>query len=87
MNAKLWIHLAQQMNVVRHNFQLNDLSSQFDCRLVDDLFQAPAHTIHKHRAPILGAPDHMIFAGIDNVSIAFEWNICSHKGDYTTIFT
>jgi hypothetical protein len=68
------------MYVVGHYLQFDDLGLQLSCRLVDDLFQAYVHAVHEHGAAVFGAPDDVVLAGVDDVSVGLEWNICSHTG-------
>jgi small conductance mechanosensitive channel len=70
--------------VVRHNFELDDLGSEFLRRLEQDCFQAYTHVVHEHRPAILGTPNDadsanpVVLARVHEVMVASEWNICSH---------
>jgi hypothetical protein len=66
------------VHVIGHNFELDDLGPEFLRRLEQDFFQARVHAVHEHRSAILGAPNDVVLAGIHNVAVALEWNICSH---------
>lgn len=78
--AELGVYLTQEVCVVGHHFQFDDLGLQSGCRLVDELFQARVHTVHEHGAAVLGTPDDMVLAGVGDVSVGLEWNTCSHTG-------
>ena len=70
--------------MVRHNFELDDLGSEFLRRLEQDCFQAYTHVVHEHRPAILGTPNDadsanpVVLARVHEVMVASEWNICSH---------
>lgn len=57
------IHLNQQMDMIRHDVHLEDFHGTLCGDLVNDGFQPFIHTLCQDPAPLLWAPDHMIFAG------------------------
>jgi hypothetical protein len=78
VDAELGIYLTQYVHVVWHYFQLDDFSLQLGHCLVDDLLQTYIHTSHQYRTPVLGAPDNVVLAGINDITVAPVSNICSH---------
>lgn len=69
--TKLRVNFTKDVNMVGHHFQFQYLTSRFFCDLVDDCFQSSIHPIYQDVPPILRTKDNMIFAGIQDKSVAF----------------
>jgi hypothetical protein len=61
VNAELGSNIDQQMHVVGHNLQFQDLGSALSRDIPDDLLQPNFDPADKHIAPILRASDDMVF--------------------------
>ena len=66
VDAKLRIYLHQQMNMIRHNFQGDDLGSILRRRLTNDLLTAFGDFAFEHLTTIFRTPNTVVFAAVDN---------------------
>ena len=62
MDPKLRIHLHQQVYVVGHDFQFDQIALKLIYGLDDDLFLPSRYPIDQHPAAVLGTPDEVVFA-------------------------
>ena len=72
MEAELRIDGNQQMDMVRHDFHLDDLGPPLRRHLVQNALQTLIDTLNQYPPPILGAPDYMVLAGIHDVAAGLE---------------
>jgi hypothetical protein len=79
MDAELGVNLAEQMHMVGHDFKLDDFRPKFFRSLIQDFLQSGVYAVDEHFAAVLGTPDDVVLAGIDNVAVALVWNVCSHS--------
>ena len=82
MNTKLRIATKQDMHMIRHDFQFDQIRTRFSADINYDLFQPCINAINQYFASILGTKDDMIFARIDYAVICLIF-IVSHDGYYT----
>ena len=75
MDAILRIDLDKQLDMIRHDLRFDHRHSAFLRYLVNDRFEPFIHVLYQDAAPILRAPDHVIFAGINHVVIGFVFHI------------
>src|SRR5436309_16017487 len=78
MNPELGIALYQQMDMVRHDFQLHSLCLMLLAYLSNDSRQAICYAFHEHLTPILGTPDHVILTRVGDVPVRFV-SFCTHE--------
>ena len=52
MDAKLRIHIHQQVNMIRHDFELDQLGVASRAHPRDDLFQSLVRAAHQHRSAV-----------------------------------
>jgi len=71
MDAVLRINFDQEMDMVWHNFEFEQVGSQFDTNALDNLFKTGIHAADQDASAILRAPYNVVFAGVDNVIIRF----------------
>ena len=69
MNAVLGINIHEPMDVIRHDFQLEQLCPCFGTDLGNNRFETHVNPIDKYRTAILRTPDDMILAGVHDVVI------------------
>lgn len=67
MDTKLWINLHTCMYMVWHDLHVDQLTAQFVAHVLNDLFQPSIHTRMKYGSTILGAPNNMVGALVDNI--------------------
>jgi hypothetical protein len=77
MYPVLRVDTNEKMNVVGHRLEFNQLGPAFGADLGDDLFQAGFYRavfriIDENPTTILGAPDHVVGAPIDDIVVGFE---------------
>ena len=77
-NPKLWINFAKQVNVLRHDLQLDDLALRFRCNLVNDLFKPSRNGVIQHLSPVFRTENDVILARIHDVSIRFILRLRRH---------
>src|SRR5258707_2774141 len=83
MNTELRIDTDEQVDMIRHDFQLFNLCLIFLAHLPDDLFQTRLNRLNQHFAPIFGTPDHMVVATVEHVSVALIR--FAHRRQYTAM--
>jgi len=59
------------MDVVRHDFHLYDVDAELLADFLYEFLQAHIDTIDQDLAAVFWTPDHMIFAGVHHIMIAF----------------
>ena len=69
MDAVLRIAFDQQVHMVGHDFQLDDVASSFGGDLSDDLLETVGHIDLDNGAAIFGAPHDVIGAAVDDVVV------------------
>jgi hypothetical protein len=69
MNAVLRVYFHQEMHVIRHHFQLEQLGTVFNTNILDNTFEPGVNPIDQHRAAVLWTPGNVILAGVDDVVI------------------
>ena len=74
MNTKLRIYFHEQMYMVRHDFHLYDVDAIFLANSLYQLFQPCIDTIDQDLTAVFWTPNHMIFAGVHHVTIAFVFH-------------
>ena len=79
VDAKLRVYFAQQVYVVRHDFQFQHLALCIIRHLPDDGFQSFIHAVHQHLAAILRTEDNVVLARIHHVIVALEFALLSHN--------
>jgi len=72
MDAELLLHFVTKVYVVGHHIQFGPCSSKFLSGWVDDLLQTHIHVVDQGLAAVFGAPDHMILAGLDDVTLVLK---------------
>jgi hypothetical protein len=70
VDAVLGVYLDQHMHMVRHDLKFDDLRARLVGHLPQDRFETIIHAVDEDRPPVLRAPDDMILAGVDDVSVA-----------------
>ena len=76
MDPKLRGYLQKQMHMVRHNFHLNDVDAIFIANFFYEAFQPHVYTIDQNLAAVFWTPDHVIFAGVYHIVVAFIFHEC-----------
>jgi hypothetical protein len=71
MNTVLWVHINEQVDVIGHDFQLQQLCSYVSTDLGDNGLERHVNPIDQDRTAVLGTPDDVIFTGIHDVVIRF----------------
>lgn len=69
MHAKLRIDLAQNMDMIWHDFHLSNRYLPFSRHFLDDALESLVNGRPQDRSSILGTPNHMIVARVDHVAI------------------
>ena len=69
MDAELRIDLHEDMHMVGHDLHFDDVRLEVRCNILEDSFEPDIYSIHQDRPPILRAPYHMVFAGVDDVVV------------------
>ena len=69
MDAKLRIYLDQQMYMIWHDFQRDDLGSILRRCLTNDLLTAFGDFAFEHFTTIFRTPNTVVFAAADNVVV------------------
>lgn len=70
VDTELWIDFHQDVDMVGHNLYFKKIGARLGCNLTDNLLESSVYTTHEHRSPKLGAPHDVVFAGIDDASVA-----------------
>ena len=71
MDAELQVYLHEQMDVVGHDFHLYDVDMVFFADIFYEFLQANIDTIDQDLTAVFWTPNHMIFAGVHHIMIAF----------------
>src|SRR5713101_7784455 len=71
MNAVLRIDFHQEMHVIGHDFQLEQLCMRFGADTLYNIFKPGIHSSDQDATTILRTPHNVVFAGVDNVIIRF----------------
>ena len=71
MYAKLRVYLHEQMHMVRHDFHLYVVDTKLIADFLYEFLQANIDTIDQDLAAVFWTPDHMVFAGVHHIVIAF----------------
>ena len=74
MYSKLRVDLQEHMHMVGHDFHLEDLEGHLVRRVSGNLLQTGIDAVDKHLAAVLGAPDHMVLAAVDDVIVALVFH-------------
>jgi hypothetical protein len=69
VNTELRIDADQNMYMVGHNLDLDQVAPCFSGHIAQDLFQPFVNAIHQHAAPILWAPNDMVGAYVGDIVI------------------
>lgn len=69
VDAKLRIDADQNVYMVGHNLDLDQVAPCFSGHIAQDLFQPFVNAIHQHAAPILWAPNDMVGAYVGDIVI------------------
>jgi len=72
MDAELRIDGDEKMDMVRHDFHLDDFGPPFRCHVLQNSLQTLIDALDQYPPPILGAPDDMVLAGIHDVAAGLE---------------
>ena len=72
------ITVYDQVDMIRHDFHLENSSSEVCCDQGKQLLETFIDTIHKHLAPILRTKDDVILAVVDEMTCMMEWTILRH---------
>lgn len=77
MYPVLRVDTNEKLNVVGHRLEFNQLGPAFGADLSDDLLQAGFYwavfgIVDENPTTILGAPDHVVGAPIDDVVVGFD---------------
>jgi hypothetical protein len=83
VDTKLWIDFDQQVNVIRHHFHFQDVNGQLRRQLGSNVTKPRINAVDQDGTPIFWAKDNLVFTGVDNVVIAFEFGGFDHTSDYT----
>ena len=81
-NAHLRIDFAQQMNVVGHRFDLQNLRTGFFCHFLNQRFKPYPYLFREHFTPVLRAPDDVVPAAVRHVSVALPLRFQRHNIGY-----
>ena len=76
MNAKLRVNINEQMNMVRHNFQINKFNLKLLRHRRNKLLETYSNSINQNLSAVLRTPNDMIFAGIYDIMIRFILHVC-----------
>ena len=76
MDAKLRIYINKQVNMVRHNFQFKEFNGELYTHRNYKLSKPSFHLMNENLTSVLGTPDDMVFAGIDNIIVGFILHVC-----------
>jgi hypothetical protein len=55
------------MDVIRHNFQAEDLCAIFSTDTLHNLLKARINTVDQHETTVFQTPDHMVFTGANDI--------------------
>jgi hypothetical protein len=80
VNPVLGVDPYQQVNVIGHGLQFDDLGIPLLAHLFDDLLQAVVHLPGDDGASVFRAPDDVVGAPVDNVVVGLD---CNHVRQYT----
>ena len=69
MNPKLWVHFAEHVNVVWHDFQCDDIGSILQSSLTHDFLKPFGDVADKNFAAILRAPNDVVFAAVNHIVV------------------
>jgi len=69
MNPVLGIDFHQEMHMLRHDFQFENLGSRFSTDVLNNLFEPNIDAVDQHGTAILRAPHYVVFARVDNILI------------------
>lgn len=69
MDTELWINFQKEMNMVWHDFHLDDLELVFLGNLCDKFLQSCIYAVHQNLAAVFWAEHDMILAGINDIMI------------------
>jgi hypothetical protein len=72
MNPVLWIDFTKQMHMIGHALQFQNRCLMFRGYFTKDGFQLSGYLVDQHFPSVLRTPNNMLFARIDNITIAFE---------------
>jgi hypothetical protein len=78
-DPELRVYFAKHVYVVWHHFSFKNFALQFISHFINHFFQSLIHTPNKHLAPVLGCPDYLVLARINQVLIAFECVLICHR--------
>ena len=79
IHPELWIDFADNVNMIWHDFKLNQFAVQFSGGGRNDLLQAGIHRIDPYPSSTLRAKYPMVLARIDDVVIPLEGPIFRHN--------
>ena len=79
INPILRVYLNQQMDVVGHNLQFQNVCADAFSNTIYQFLQSRFYLTNQNLTPVLRTPDNMIFTGIDNIPIRFIF----HEKQYT----
>jgi hypothetical protein len=70
VDAKLRIDLNEQVDVVGHDFEFDQIGLGLSHDVLKDFLQPLVHSGRQNRTSILRAPHDVVLASIDDVSVA-----------------
>jgi hypothetical protein len=79
VDAVLGIDLDQKMNVVGHDFQLDNLRLSLFCDLSNQTFETVFDGTDQYLSSVLWTPNNMVFARVDHVVVGS----IAHRRQYT----
>jgi hypothetical protein len=77
-DPELGIDFAQQVNMIRHDFQFNNLGLGVDGNLVDDFFTSNRDSFVQYLATIFRTENDVVLARVHDVSIRFVLLLRGH---------
>jgi len=69
MDAKLWITIDQQMDVIGHDFYFFNENATLRTHFLNNLFQALVNAVDQNLTAIFGTPDYMVVRDVRNIVV------------------
>ena len=77
-DPELRINFAEQMNVLRHDFQLDDLGLGFRRNFVNNLFKPSGDRLVQHFSPVLRTENNVVRARVHDISVRLILRLRRH---------
>jgi hypothetical protein len=69
MNTVLWVNFDQEVYVIGHNFQPQQLGTRFSTDALDNLFKARINLVDQHWTAVFRTPYYVVFARVNDIIV------------------